>query len=1204
MSSNPNQNPAASPPPSAITGISEAIFDSAPVGLVAFRADGQCVQVNQAAERIMQAPRAALLAQNVFHLDTWQRSGLAQAARQALAGAGPQVVEVHTLNSFGKEVWLLCRITAFQLEGQPHFLLISEDICAQRQAEQALARRSARQAAVAELTHALAESSGDLRRTLDEAASLIGSELGDMTILTLADPSSQVLRPAAIHGRSPAECAAAWQLLEANPFQLASDWLARQAATTGRPVRMANLQLPEQRRQINPAYHAILDELQAGSLLIAPQYYQSLAVGGLLSLRRAGQPAFDDEDAEFAQLMAERTALAIANARLAEANRRHQAELEQRVAERTAALQQSENSLRSLLDALPDAAALIAPDGTLLNANQAAAASLRRPLAEALGLNLFKLFPPELVEMRRAHAMEAVETRQQVIFEEHLGERLLITRIRPVIDSSGAVQALAVLATNVSAYRQALQDLEQSRQMLRLVLDTIPQGVFWKDLQLRYQGYNRAFMTDARFASLEEGLGHDDVYFWPKNGPTYMADDRAVIESGQPRLYYEESQVTALGKFRALRTSKLPLRGPDGSVIGVIGIYEDITAQKLLEEEARLNSERLRATFEQAAVGITHTDLQRRYLLVNPGFCQITGYSQAELLGRTFMEITHPDDLPQDQAISDRIRHNDLTTFSEEKRYLRKDGRVVWVNVTSNAVHNADGSLAYFVNIIEDISARKAAEQELQQSRQMLQLVLDTIPQRVFWKDRQLRYLGYNLAFMADAGWTRPDEGLGHDDAFFWPQHAPAYQASDRAVIESGQAKLVHEDGQIISTGQPRKMRTYKLPLRGPDGSVIGVLGMYEDITAQVELEEAVRLSNERFRVVFEQAPIGIGINDREGRYVHANRSLCQLTGYTEAELLQRSYLDITFSEDVRADQALDDQLLSGKIPAFTLEKRYLRKDGRPVWINLTVALIRDADGEPLYRVGIVEDISERRAAQALLEERTRELARSNADLEQFAYTAAHDLQEPLRAVSSFTRLLERRYRTQLDATAGEYIDFITSGADYMRQLLDDLLAYARVDQRGRNFSSVGMEAALAQALANLQLPREASEALITHDPLPEVQGDELQLVELLQGLLENALKFRSSERPHIHVSARRSAAEWLFSVRDNGIGIERQYFERIFIIFQRLHLQEEYPGTGVGLAICKKIVERHGGRIWVDSEPGVGSTFYFTLAPNQADLA
>jgi signal transduction histidine kinase len=242
------------------------------------------------------------------------------------------------------------------------------------------------------------------------------------------------------------------------------------------------------------------------------------------------------------------------------------------------------------------------------------------------------------------------------------------------------------------------------------------------------------------------------------------------------------------------------------------------------------------------------------------------------------------------------------------------------------------------------------------------------------------------------------------------------------------------------------------------------------------------------------------------------------------------------------------------------------------------------------------KEISERRRMEEALEVKTEELARSNRDLEQFAYVASHDLQEPLRMVTNYVQLLARRYKGKLDSNADDFINFAVDGASRMYTLINALLAYSRVGTRGKPFEPTDCEMILQKSLNNLNVTMEETGAVVTHDSLPTVTADDSLLGQLFQNLIGNAIKFRGKEPPLIHISASRNGSGWTFSVRDNGIGVAPEYAERIFVIFQRLHSREEYPGTGIGLAVCKKIVEYHGGRIWVESELGKGATFYFTL--------
>jgi light-regulated signal transduction histidine kinase (bacteriophytochrome) len=266
-----------------------------------------------------------------------------------------------------------------------------------------------------------------------------------------------------------------------------------------------------------------------------------------------------------------------------------------------------------------------------------------------------------------------------------------------------------------------------------------------------------------------------------------------------------------------------------------------------------------------------------------------------------------------------------------------------------------------------------------------------------------------------------------------------------------------------------------------------------------------------------------------------------------------------------------------------------VRKDGKRLDVSFTLSPIRDGQGQITGVAGIARDITEAKQLVA-------ELKRSNSELEQFAYVASHDLQEPLRAMAGTVQVLQRRYQSQLDARADEIIAHAVAAVTRMQTLVSDLLAFSRLNRHGDAFARTDFSAVQRDVSANLEVAIAESGAVITHDVLPVVTADASQMRQLLQNLLSNAIKFRGTQPLQIHISARRDENTWLFSVSDNGPGIEPQYFERIFVIFQRLVTRDEYPGTGIGLAVCKKIVERHGGRIWLESKIGEGTTFHFTI--------
>jgi PAS domain S-box-containing protein len=333
------------------------------------------------------------------------------------------------------------------------------------------------------------------------------------------------------------------------------------------------------------------------------------------------------------------------------------------------------------------------------------------------------------------------------------------------------------------------------------------------------------------------------------------------------------------------------------------------------------------------------------------------------------------------------------------------------------------------------------------------------------------------------------------------------------------------------------------------------------------------------------------------------SRRMGERTGLDASAYLGRKRWDQPALNLTEADWAAHRATLERHEPFRDFEMERPNPAGGTRWISVTGEPVFDESGRFRGYRGVGSDITARKQAEAELRgahdelaKKAQELERSNAELEQFAYVASHDLQEPLRMVSSYTQLIARRYGEKLDGDAKEFMHYITDGAVRMKQLIEDLLAYSRVGTKGKEFKPLEVEAALKRATTNLRAAIDESGAAVTWDPLPSIEGDEMQLAQVFQNLMGNALKFRGAAVPRIHVSAAEQNAEWQITIADNGIGIEPQYFERIFMLFQRLHTMGEYPGTGIGLAICKKVVERHGGRIWVSSTPGEGSQFHFTL--------
>ncbi|HST00745.1 MAG TPA: ATP-binding protein, partial [Usitatibacter sp.] len=520
---------------------------------------------------------------------------------------------------------------------------------------------------------------------------------------------------------------------------------------------------------------------------------------------------------------------------------------------------------------------------------------------------------------------------------------------------------------------------------------------------------------------------------------------------------------------------------------------------------------------------------------------------------------------------------------------------------------------------------------------QVAQELIEVLPIPVFFKARDGRYLGVNRAWEDFFGIPRGEVVGGPVTDIYpaSPQVARRHQAMDEELWanpgrQSYEIQLVMRDGRV------RHTIYYKATFQAPDGAVAGLIGTIVDITERKQSEQREAIENAVARYLGSTDSLGDAIRGiiqvmcerldwacgaRWSLDVAKNRLHCvetwsvddpKVKAFLEASgretfvpgtsgLIRRVLAtgnsvwvaDVTEKPDfLRGPLAkscglhgafalpvLMGEKVLGAIEFFSREPRHPDK-----WLLQITVSVGRLIGQLMARREAEEQA---RLAHDELQVKARELERSNEELQQFAYVASHDLQEPLRMVSSYTQLLGRRYGDRLDGDAKEFMEFIVDGAARMKQLIEDLLAYSRVGTRGRELSATDSGAALAKTLANLRASQEASGAQVTHDEMPEVTADATQLTQLFQNLVGNAMKFRGEEAPRIHVGAETRGKAWVFTVRDNGIGLDPQYADRIFMMFQRLHNKTEYPGTGIGLAICKKIVERHGGHIWVESKPG-----------------
>ncbi len=426
-----------------------------------------------------------------------------------------------------------------------------------------------------------------------------------------------------------------------------------------------------------------------------------------------------------------------------------------------------------------------------------------------------------------------------------------------------------------------------------------------------------------------------------------------------------------------------------------------------------------------------------------------------------------------------------------------------------------------------------------------------------------------------------------------WWTHSPQLQRQLKdATRRAAAGELVRFEAEhILVDGSSIFVDFSMKPVLDERGQVVALIPEGRDISDRKRVETQLREQEAFLKSIYDRTEqaifvVNVGLAG-ELRYAGFNPVSERYAGVTHAQIQDKTPAE-AFGADLGGilRQNYERCLQAGT--SITYEER-VDFVSHIIWTLTTLVPLRDAQGRIYRIIGTATDISDRKRQEE-------DLARSNAELQQFAYVASHDLQEPLRMVTSYLELLERRYKGQLDPKADQFINYAVDGAVRMQTLINALLTYSRVGSTTQSYEAVDLAEVLQDVLTNLQVTIAQNDAIVTHDPLPQVNGNCIQLIQLLQNLISNGIKFRREDAPRIHIGVKRLADKWLFSIRDNGIGIEAQYTDRIFIIFQRLHSRAEHPGTGIGLSICKKIVERHGGKLWVESQPEKGSTFHFTL--------
>ena len=894
--------------------------------------------------------------------------------------------------------------------------------------------------------------------------------------------------------------------------------------------------------------------------------------------------------------------------------------LEAKVTERTIELQQalrnveeSESRYHALFAASKVAMLLIDPaDGAIVDANAAAVDFYGWDVDRLRSMKISEInaLPPELI----AHEMEDAKRRQRAHF--HFPHLLASGEIRDVEVYSGPLELngrslLYSLIHDVTDRRR----LAEERNRLFLAIEQSPASVIVTDQDGQIEYVNPAFIRTTGYSAkdvigknpriLKSGTTSDDEYkaMWNQisTGHPWSGLFRNVRKNGE--LYWERAHIS-------------PIANEEGWITHYLAVKEDITASMEAEQAIRrLNRQLQDILAASSEVAIIATDTDGIITLFNRGAERMLGYdAQSLILKETPARFHLADEVEaRGRELTDEfgIPVSGFRVFVEkaereghelrEWTYVHSNGRHLPVSLTITTVYSEDHRITGYLGVAQDISKQKQAAAKLVQSEERFRSLVEGTTDWVWETDEQHKFAWFSKSFDAIIGipsatllgkrrWDMASE-VHEIESHKWESH----------IADLSVHRPFRDFHYWIRTGDgtAKWISISGSPLFDDSGQFKGYRGSGTDVTTKAAAAMQLRMMSK----VVEQSPVSVIITDPEGTIQYVNEHFCRVTGYRPEEAIGKNNRLLSSGQTPRETYAqLWSAISSGQVWTGELQNR--KKDGTFHWELISISPVLDDENHIARYVAVKEDITYRREAEQritevnhLLETQAQQLKATNAELEQFAYVASHDLRAPLRMVTSYLTLIERRLGSELSAETKDFLGYAVGGAKRMDRLIMDLLQFSRTG-KSKNAVIVNMGESVGEAVANLEMNiRDAKAEISVDDELPRVMGDPGELVRLFQNLIGNAIKYVPPERtPRIEIGWREEAGQCLLWVKDNGIGIAPDDRERAFMVFQRLVAQDAYDGTGIGLAICKKIVEHHGGKIWIESQLGLGSTFFMTL--------
>lgn len=763
----------------------------------------------------------------------------------------------------------------------------------------------------------------------------------------------------------------------------------------------------------------------------------------------------------------------------------------------------------------------------------------------------------------------------------------------------------------------------EEREALRMLARTVMQ-------LLKARRNNDALLIQNQFLAMAEqaaGMGHwsvnlatdeiiwsDEIYtihgvtpetYTPELSSAidfYHPEDRDIVEKHIKRAIEQNEAfdfvlriIQPNGTLRYVHSKGECKRDDVGEPSTLFGIFQDVTEQMKAEAELRLSRERLNLALQGGEIGFWDWSLKNNKVEYSEHWAGMLGYVSSELPQdfSTWQTLCIKEDLEQAQKQLEGYLAGETERYEVEVRMKHKDGSIRWV-LTKGIIADIDndGKPTRAVGIHIDITDRKRTENSIEESRAFLQMIIDANPDFVFVKDHKFRIIQANPAFLSIYPEHIRDKIIGTTTAEEYEKHeADKFLEQDRIAFEQGRSEIM--ETITFPDGDRRTLYSQKIRFTDANGEHF-ILCVSRDISELKQMQASLAgmgriLENSLDEVfIFERPTL---------KFVYANKGAQDNLGYSLEEFRMMNVLDIApryAEEDYRLLLSPLDYADTKKV---TIQTEHIRKNG--TIYEAEIHLQADYyEGKEVY-VANVADVTERIYAEREREALINRLTDSNEELERFAYICSHDLQEPLRMIRSFSERLEAHLGDIIaqDERASKYFHFMNDGAKRSQEMISDILLYSSLDKDVRHNDIIDLNEVLKVVQHNLDIPlQNTNSKLIIHD-LPTVRGNKTQLYQLFLNLISNGLKYQSPDnQPIVEVGFSEMTDQWEFYVKDNGIGIEKQHMHKIFDVFQRLHRKDQYKGTGVGLSICKKVVERHNGIIWVDSTPNQGTTFYFRL--------